>query len=925
MVWWGAVWGALLGAWMHGVDGAGTMFSGAVLGALAGYTLQKAIRSEVRRAMREPALGATAAAAERGVVRASLPVEAPATVRAATVAPAHVQPGQPPVIATSGTALLRLARDWLLGGNTVVRMGVVVLFIGLAFLAKYAVEHALLPPQLRLAAIGAAGVGLFVGGLRLRGSRPERLAYATTLQGAGVAVLYLTVFAAFRLYQFLPAGAAFVVLGLICLFSVVIALALDAQALAFIAFAGGFAAPVLVSTGTGSHVALFAYYLLLGVAIAFIAWLRAWRPLNLLGFLATFGVAAAWGVLRYEPSQFASTEPFLVAFFLVYLVASLFYALRHGQVARKAVDATLVFGTPIAAMSLQAALVRNMPYALAFSALALGAVYAALGGWLLRPRRGVATVQRWLAECFVALALGFATLAVPLALDNRWTSAAWAVEGAAVYWIARRQQRWLARAFAIALQGLAMLLFLAAEPWVTSAWPIANAAFLGAAMIAGAAFATAWWSKAATRQESAGAWARQFIAVEARISPLLFWLGFLWAQAALGFEIQRSLHPSPAWLAPLSAHGQQLLLQLAGWVLSAFVLQRLAAPQRSTPWPVAATPAWLDLPLMLLLALWGLGSPGHALQGVGWVVWPLVIALHLVCLRRLDAGAPTAWWPWVHAGGVWLLVLLAGNVLVFAVDRAQLRGSAWATVILLAVGSLALLLVVLACRRPLLQMPSARWPLDRFLAAYAWRGAAPVAAGLVAGALLVAVHSSGETQPLPYVPLLNPTDLAVALALVASTQWLLMLRASALQLPPVLRGKGPGVVLVAVAFVAVNTVWLRVAHHYAGVAWDPRSLSSSFVVQAGYSILWTLIALTLMLLGHRKGVRLPWMVGASLLALTVLKLFVLDLSSRGGSERIVEFIAVGLLMLVVGWFAPLPPVAQREGAPVDGALRGAAS
>jgi uncharacterized membrane protein len=53
---------------------------------------------------------------------------------------------------------------------------------------------------------------------------------------------------------------------------------------------------------------------------------------------------------------------------------------------------------------------------------------------------------------------------------------------------------------------------------------------------------------------------------------------------------------------------------------------------------------------------------------------------------------------------------------------------------------------------------------------------------------------------------------------------------------------------------------------------------------------------------------------------TVLKLFVIDLSNRGGSERIFVFIAVGVLMLVVGYFAPMPPEKKRLG---DNALQGA--
>jgi len=104
-----------------------------------------------------------------------------------------------------------------------------------------------------------------------------------------------------------------------------------------------------------------------------------------------------------------------------------------------------------------------------------------------------------------------------------------------------------------------------------------------------------------------------------------------------------------------------------------------------------------------------------------------------------------------------------------------------------------------------------------------------------------------------------------------------------------------------------------VAHHYAGVAWNAQTLFDSFLVQAGYSILWTLTAVVLMVGAHRRALRPAWMAGAGLLALTVAKLFIIDLSNRGGSERIVVFIAVGLLMLVVGYFAPMPPARPSDG------------
>jgi uncharacterized membrane protein len=133
-----------------------------------------------------------------------------------------------------------------------------------------------------------------------------------------------------------------------------------------------------------------------------------------------------------------------------------------------------------------------------------------------------------------------------------------------------------------------------------------------------------------------------------------------------------------------------------------------------------------------------------------------------------------------------------------------------------------------------------------------------------------------------------------------------------LEVPAFARGRAPLLALAAFAFIAVNTVWLRVVHHFAGVAWDAGTLFSSFLVQAGYSILWTSIAVVLMVLAHRRANRGVWTAGAALIGLTVVKLFVIDLSNRGGSERIVTFIAVGVLLLVVGYFAPMPPAAGRK-------------
>jgi uncharacterized membrane protein len=100
---------------------------------------------------------------------------------------------------------------------------------------------------------------------------------------------------------------------------------------------------------------------------------------------------------------------------------------------------------------------------------------------------------------------------------------------------------------------------------------------------------------------------------------------------------------------------------------------------------------------------------------------------------------------------------------------------------------------------------------------------------------------------------------------------------------------------------------MRSAHHWAGVAWHTDALFESMRVQAGLSIVWTFLALALMIGGHLRARRDLWIVGAVLIGIVVAKLFFVELSNRGGLERIVSFIGVGILLLVVGYFAPLPP------------------
>jgi uncharacterized membrane protein len=84
-------------------------------------------------------------------------------------------------------------------------------------------------------------------------------------------------------------------------------------------------------------------------------------------------------------------------------------------------------------------------------------------------------------------------------------------------------------------------------------------------------------------------------------------------------------------------------------------------------------------------------------------------------------------------------------------------------------------------------------------------------------------------------------------------------------------------------------------------------MMKSVLVQASLSIFWAVLALAAMVFATRTGRRAIWIAGAVLMGVVVAKLFLVDLGSVGTIARIVSFIAVGVLMLVIGYFSPVPP------------------
>jgi uncharacterized membrane protein len=169
------------------------------------------------------------------------------------------------------------------------------------------------------------------------------------------------------------------------------------------------------------------------------------------------------------------------------------------------------------------------------------------------------------------------------------------------------------------------------------------------------------------------------------------------------------------------------------------------------------------------------------------------------------------------------------------------------------------------------------------------------------------VASDGDAAPLFYLPLLNPLDVAQLLAMLAVALWQHRLAALGLATRPRVLEYAAS----ATVFLWCNAMLLRTLHHWTGVPYTLQDLGGSTLVQASLSVFWTVLALIAMVVATRRGTRALWFIGGALLGLTVVKLFLFDLSFVKGIERIISFIGVGVLLLLIGYFSPLPPKAKE--------------
>src|SRR5258708_2068011 len=340
-----------------------------------------------------------------------------------------------------------------IGSHWLNRIGISALLIGISYFLKFAFDNNWIGPAGRVSVGLIAGIAVVVWSERFRARGYGAFSYS--LKAVGIGALYLSLWAAFQVYNLIPGSAAFVMMLLVTAATAAMAWSQDAQLLAAFALIGGFSTPLLLSTGQNREVALFLYVTLLDLATLLLIMLKPWRRLLVMSFVGTLLLYVGWYSTFYTRSQLDLSLAFATLFFAIFAIAPLVTLQPEGEPRLVASIPALVAFVNAAVYFLQAyAMIEEVDKTdMAWFALALAAVYIFLSRQVhaRQARRGNAEV---LHPLHLALALGFITVAIPIRLDAHWITIGWFVEAGILLWVADRINSEMLNVFALAALAL---------------------------------------------------------------------------------------------------------------------------------------------------------------------------------------------------------------------------------------------------------------------------------------------------------------------------------------------------------------------------------------------------------------------------------------------------------------------------------------
>ncbi|MGB8889664.1 MAG: DUF2339 domain-containing protein [Candidatus Korobacteraceae bacterium] len=387
------------------------------------------------------------------------------SLRPRETASAAAQPVLPAEPIKPGRPRLDVSLESRIGGQWLNRVGIVAVLVGLSYFLKLAFDNNWIGPATQVMIGILAGVALLFWSERFR--RKGFTGFAFSLKAIGIGALYLSLWAVCQFYHLIPAPVAFFAMVLVTATSATLSLRQNAELLAALALLGGFLTPVLVSTHQNHEVALFSYLALLDLGTVWVMTIKGWRRLLLGSFIGTGLLFGAWASSYYTEPQLPTTLAFATFFFLLYAAAPFLgrrpdekNAFPNVMVALALLNASFYFATSYLI------LIDHYRFELAWLAVAIAAFFFVLTRLLQRREVIAGSVY---APLYLALGVGFLTIAIPLKLGGHWNTLGWIIEAGALFWAAHRSQSLLLRWLGVCAFALGVARLMAVDSFAPAA------------------------------------------------------------------------------------------------------------------------------------------------------------------------------------------------------------------------------------------------------------------------------------------------------------------------------------------------------------------------------------------------------------------------------------------------------------------------
>lgn len=194
------------------------------------------------------------------------------------------------------------------------KLGILLLLIGVGFIYKFAYDQGYIVRGSIVFIGGVAGSVFIVFGHKIR--HKKRMVLSRVLIGGGIAILYISTYSAYQVYEMLPVVLAFIFMVIITVSAFIFAVTINSPIVSVIGIIGGLLTPFIIELDYSSLTGLSIYIGILGIGSMIIYVIKRWRILQVASVMGTLYVTSYLVYLN----GFSIREPVRLSVLIVFLL-----------------------------------------------------------------------------------------------------------------------------------------------------------------------------------------------------------------------------------------------------------------------------------------------------------------------------------------------------------------------------------------------------------------------------------------------------------------------------------------------------------------------------------------------------------------------------------------------------------------------------